>query len=393
MAIGGTVGPEDFSLPEGTHYLNCAYMSPQPRVVEKAGLEAVGRKNDPTSIGASDFFDESDRLRALFARLIGAADPGQVALVPAVSYPLAIAGRHLLPPGADLNGRNVVIAAEQFPSNVLIWKRGADRTGAEVRTVARPAQQEGQGRKWNDDLIAAIDRNTLAVAIPNVHWTDGTRFDLERIGERAGEVGAALVVDGTQSIGALPFDLNAVGASLVIAAGYKWLLGPYSTALAWLGGSLAEADPLEETWLGRTGSEDFTRPNYSEQYRPDASRFDSGERSNFVLHPMLARALELVLEITPEAVQRYCDELTHDALAELRTLGYGVAERDQRANHLFGVRPPPSVDPALLSRALSDHGVSVSHRAGAVRISPHLYNTSDDVAALVAAFRDAASPT
>ena len=115
-----------------------------------------------------------------------------------------------------------------------------------------------------------------------MHWTDGTRFDLAAIGARAREVGAALVVDGTQSVGALPFDVQQLRPDALVCATYKWLMGPYSLGFAYLGPRFDDGEPLEETWIGRRGSENFKElVDYQDDYQPGALRYDVGERSNF----------------------------------------------------------------------------------------------------------------
>src|SRR5919106_6007286 len=215
-----------FSLPEGTHYLNCAYMGPLSRRVQQAGIEGIRRKAAPASISARDFFEESDVVRRRFAALIGAADPERVAIQPAVSYGIATVARNT----TCERGQNIVIAGEQFPSNVYAWRRLCRSAGLDLRTVGPPAS-ESRGQEWNAALLDAIDGDTAVVALPQVHWTDGTRFDLENIGERARRHGAAFVVDASQSVGAYPFDLRRIVADAVVCAAYKWLLGPYSLSV------------------------------------------------------------------------------------------------------------------------------------------------------------------
>lgn len=377
---------EDFSLPPGLHYLNCAYMAPQPRRVEAAGLAALTQKRDPTLLAPTDFFTGSDLLRSRFARLIH-ADAERIAIVPAVSYGMAIAARHLLRDGVAEPGMNVVVAADQFPSNVLVWRKRAARLGVEVRTVAAP-EGAGRGAGWSTRILESIDGATAAVAIGHVHWMDGTRFDLHAIGARAREVGAALAVDGTQSLGALPFDVAEIQPDLLVAAGYKWLLGPYALGLAYLGPRFDDAEPLEETWLGRSGSEEFRDlTRYEDRYRPGAARFDVGERSNFVLVPMLSEALAMLLEWRPERIQGYCAELISPLVDAAAELGYRVEDAAWRGAHMFGLRVPPGGDlPRLLER-LAESRISVSVRGDSVRVSPHLYNGEDDIGALIEVLR------
>lgn len=367
-----------FSLPADAHYLNCAYMGPLSRRTQEAGTAAVLRKADPTRIAVSDFFAESDRARALFAALIGAPSE-RIALVPAVSYALAIVERNL----AGRAGANIVIAAEQFPSNVYAWRRLCRRTGAQLRTVGPPASGDARGAAWNQALLDAIDRDTLLVALPHVHWTDGTRFDLERLARRARQVGAAFVVDGTQSIGALPFDVARIQPDFVACAAYKWLLGPYGIGFAYVGERFSKGEPIEETWIGRAGSEDFQAlVDYRDDYQPGAARFDVGERSNFILVPMAIAALEQLLEWGAAAIQDYCAHLLHDVLTDARSLGFRVEDVEWRAAHLVGLRAPDGVSLAGLDAALKRHRVFASLRGTALRVSPNVYNDGEDAAAL-----------
>lgn len=375
-----------FSLPEGLHYLNCAYMAPLAKRVEEAGIEAVRLRRDPTRLTPADFFTGADQARRLFAALVNAPDASRVAIVPSVSYGIATVAKNL----PLRRGQNVVAARAQFPSNVYGWKRLAADAGADLRIVDPPSSVDGRGEAWNERLLEAIDTQTAVVALGNVHWADGTRFDLERIGARAREVGAALVIDGTQSVGALPFDVGAVRPDALVVAGYKWMLGPYALGLAYYGERFDGGVPLEETWLGRQGSEDFARlVDYADEYQPGAARFDMGERSSFVLMPMLTAALEILLEWRPARVQAYCRELTRGLLRDARELGWTVEDEPWRAAHLFGLRPPPGADAAKLQRALKERGVAVSLRGDAVRVSPNAYNDPSDLDALADALRAA----
>jgi selenocysteine lyase/cysteine desulfurase len=374
-----------FTLPDGLHYLNCAYMGPLPRVVEEAGMAGMRLKRAPHAISPADFFTQNDEARRLFARLIGASDPNRVAFIPAVSYGIATVARNTRAEA----GQNLVVVSEQFPSNVYAWRRLAAERGLELRTVQAPDSTR-RGEEWNAALLAAIDAGTALVAIPEVHWTDGTRFDLEAVGERARRYGAALVVDATQSLGALPFDLARTGVDAVITAAYKWLLGPYSIGLAWFGPRYDEGVPLEETWIGRSGSEDFRGlVRYRDEYQPGAIRYDVGERSNFILTPMLVAALRLILEWRPDRIQEYCAALTAAALEEARALGFRVEDARWRGHHLFGLRAPAGIDLAVLNETLRAHGVSASLRGSALRVSPNVYNDEADMAALLRALRTA----
>ncbi len=375
-----------FNLPGDSHYLNCAYMSPLAQPVEDAGLEGLRRKRMPADISVDDFFEASTRLRALFARLINAPDAGRVAIIPSASYGIATAARNT----QVRAGQNIVLVEEQFPGNVYEWRSLCRRQDLELRTVAAPALRERRGAAWNERVLSAIDGDTAAVALGNVHWTDGTRFDLDAIGERAREVGAALIVDGTQSVGAMPFDVQKTQPDALVCAGYKWMLGPYSIGVAWYGPRYDDGVPLEETWIAREGSEDFRAlVDYQDAYQPGAIRYDVGERSNFILVPMLVAALELLLDWGVSNIQAYCGMLTRDLIGEARELGFAVEDDDWRGSHILGLRAAPGRELARLQPELARRNVHVSLRGSAMRVSPNVYNDGNDIGALREALRHA----
>jgi selenocysteine lyase/cysteine desulfurase len=375
-----------FSLPQGLHYLNCAYMGPLPRVVQEAGVAGIQRKADPSSgIVAADFFTESSEVRRLFAQVVHADDAARVAIIPAVSYGMAIVARNT----SIAPGQNIVISGEDFPSNMHTWRRAAKKSGAELRVAAAPAEAPGRGAAWNARVLEAIDAQTAVVSLPHVHWTDGTRFDLLTIGRAAQDAGAAMVVDGTQSVGALPIDVREVRADALICAGYKWLLGPYSIGAAYFGPRYDGGEPLEDNWIARRGSEDFQRLVDSEdEYAPGAIRYDVGERSNFILLPMFIAALRMILELTPARIQRYCRDLVGPPIERARALGFAVEDEQWRGAHLFGLRTPPQLDLKRLHEALQHRKVFASLRGSALRVSPNVYNDEADLDALVQVLRE-----
>jgi selenocysteine lyase/cysteine desulfurase len=382
VGTGFSCKREEFSLPDGVHFLNCAYMSPLSRRVERVGIESVQRKRNPVDVPPDKYFTVPQRVRSAFARLVNGGDGSRVALVPSVSYAMAIAVKHL-PMKA---GENVIVIGEEFPSAVLPWRKAAKESGAELRTVSAPNCDRGRGVLWNERVYEAIDPATVAVVMPNVHWSDGTRFDLEAIAARARMVGAMVIVDGTQSVGALPFDVEKIQPDLLVTAGYKWLMGGYGLSVAYFGPRFDTAEPIEEVWTSQIGSEDFTQlARYRDAYRSDASRFDGGERAHFILAEMLAAAIEQLLEWGVENIQSYCDQLTRPWLERLVEGGVWVEDPRWRSAHLFGIRSRQLEDPKYVAEVLQAHNVHVSVRGDAIRVSPNVYNTEEDLASLVQA--------
>ena len=374
-----------FSLPDGQHYLNCAYMSPLLKAVETAGIDGLRRKSAPAEITPTDFFDPAEELRLVFARLIHTS-PERIALIPAVSYGMGIATYNLpLTPE-----QNVVIPGEEFPSNVYPWLEQCKRMRATLRRVDRPRGTPAPGTVWNARFLEAIDTKTAVVALSSVHWTDGTLFELEQIGQRAREVGALFIVDGTQSVGALPFDFERVQPDLLVCAGYKWLLGPYQYSFAAVGDRLLNGEPFEHNWINRKDSQNFSALiNYQSEYQPGARRFDTGERSNFIMIPMLLAALKQIDAWGVNNIQRYCAQLSTELGQALDGTPYTVASPHERAAHLFGIRIADAEQIPAILKALRQRQVYVSQRGASIRVSPHVYNTEADVVALAEALRAA----
>jgi selenocysteine lyase/cysteine desulfurase len=351
-----------FALPDGVAYLNCAYLAPQLRSVTEAGLAAVRRKERPWEVTPDAFFSGSEELRATFARLVG-ADADGVAFVPSVSYGVGVAAANL-----PLGGKATLMLAEDFPSDVYGWQAAGP-----VVTVARPADDD-----WTAAILARLDGSIGVVAVPHVHWTDGGLVDLVRVGEAARAVGAALVVDATQSLGALPLDLAAVQPDFLIAAGYKWLLGPYSLGYVWVAPRHRAGVPLEANWINREASDDFARLiDYREGYQPGARRYDVGERSNFVLVPMANAALTQLLDWGVTEIAATTAELTAYLANGADKLGLRTAPEHLRGPHLMGIRFPDGLRPGI-AETLAEQRIYVSLRGDSVRVAPHVYNTTDD---------------
>ena len=369
-----------FSLPSGSIYLNGAYMSPLLKVVERAGVDGIKRKRNPGDLPAEDFFTGSIKLRQEFAKLINTSEHERVVTIPSASYGLANAARNIT---IDRT-HNVIVAADQFPSNVYPWMRLCEENGSQLRTVKPPESLTDRGKIWNEKILEAIDRNTKLVAIGNVHWADGTKFNLPEIRKRTRDVGALLVVDGTQSVGALPFDVNEIQPDALVCAGYKWLLGPYAIGLAYYGSYFDEGKPVEENWINRKFSEDFTSlVIYQNEYQPGALRYDVGERSNFILVPMMIAALKQINQWKPKSIQAYCAKISQEPIQQLTEAGFWVEEEKFRGHHLFGVKLSKSANLEKIKSNLKKNKISVSFRGDALRISPNVYNTESELMKLV----------
>jgi len=372
-----------FTLPSSGTYLNCAYMSPLLKTVEKAGLKGMLKKRNPQLISPADFFTDTEVLRREYAKLIHVNDPNRIVVIPSVSYGMATVVNNI----RISKKENVVVAEEQFPSNYYPWRKLCSDNRAEVKVVIA-SDTEMRGKVWNERILEAIDQNTKVVALGHVHWADGTLFNLEAIRKRTKDVGALLVIDGTQSVGALPFDVTKIQPDALICGGYKWLMGPYSIGLAYLGEYFNDGNPLEENWINRKNSENFAGlVNYQNDYQPGALRYEVGEHSNFILVPMMIAALKQINQWQPANIQQYCAKICKNAIGQLNEAGFWIEDENYRGRHLFGIRPPKSTDLNELKMRLLKAKISVSVRGTAIRVAPHVYNTEAEMLKLTKALK------
>lgn len=359
-----------FDIPSDIAYLNCAYLSPLLNRTVAVGREAILSKAHPWTIFHQDFFTDVERLRALFAQLIG-ANPDDVAIVPSTAAGIATAAS-----GLELRpGDNIVIPDREHASTYHKWRVLCELSEAELRAV-----DPVEGASWTDAVVAAIDTNTRAVSVPHVHWSDGGLFDLDRIGARARAVGAQFIIDGTQSIGARSLSVAQLQPDFLTCSAYKWLFCPYGFAFLYVAPHKQHLRPFEENYFSRLGADRHEGSlDPINDYDAGARRFDMGERSNFITVPMAVTALEQLLDWGLPAIEKTIADIADETVAAVAPHGYAAAPIAERGTHLFGLRRAGGL-PADLRARLTSNNVFVSIRGDAIRMSPNVYNTSADVA-------------
>jgi selenocysteine lyase/cysteine desulfurase len=370
-----------FDVPADVAYFNTANLSPMLHRVREAGAAALERRAQPWRIASDDWFSDVERLRGAYAAILGVEADG-IALVPASSYGLAVASRNLDAAAGD----QVIVLADEYPSNHYTWQRFCRRTGAQLLIARRDSETT-----WAQAVLALLGECTRVVAVPNVHWTDGSLVDLDAVVASARGVGAAVVIDASQSLGALPLDVQRLRPDFVVSVGYKWLLGPLGVGCLYVDERHRDGEPIEENWINRAGAEDFTAlVDYTDTYRPGARRFDVGARTNFGLVPMALAAAEQLLDWTTAGIAASLRTVTDRIADHAAELGYEIAPSDQRGPHMLGIGLPRDAANAIAAD-LGERRIIASVRGSSLRIAPHLHATAEDIERLAEALEAAAT--
>jgi selenocysteine lyase/cysteine desulfurase len=370
-----------FDIPDDVAYLNCAYMSPLMKSALEAGMGGLARKAHPWEITPDQFFSGAEEFRTVASQFLDCS-PDCIAIVPSASYGIATAARNL----PLKKGQSVLVLAEQFPSHYYAWQRLAEKNGGTVKVVPWPSDHD-----WTAAVLSSLTPDVAIAALPNVQWTSGGRLDLVRIGEACRKIGAALALDLTQSLGALPFSVgglqDGVQPDFAVAASYKWMLAPYTVGLLYVSPKWHNGRPLEENWIQRANARDFSSLTlYDENYDAGARRFDMGERANFALLPAAVRAMKQLLAWDVAQVSETTGVLNRQLAAAAAEFGFLSAPENLRAPHYLCLRRETPI-PRNLPEILAREKVFVSVRGSSIRVAPHVYNSARDAERLISCLK------
>lgn len=362
-----------FDMANDVTYLNCAYMSPLLHSAKNAGISGLKRKAEPWKMGVGMFFEECEQLRDLAGQLIN-CPADNIAIVSAASYGIAVAAHNLA--HTLEQGDKVLVLGEQFPSNYYVWRELTQEKGASLSVV--PVPKDGN---WTQAILNQIDGKTKILALPNCHWTDGTFIDLEAIRAAIGAPGESpyLVLDLTQSLGAYPFDVAKVQPDFMACGTYKWAMCPYGMGILYVADHFHDGKPIEFNWINRKRSENLARlVDYCDEYQAGARRFDVGERSNPIMLPMAVAAFRQLVDWQPRRTLATIRLLTERMEKHAENLPLTMAPAQHRAGHMIGLHLGERW-PDELRTAMQDANIHVSYRGTGMRISPHLYNTVEEI--------------
>ena len=364
---------------EGATYLNFAAHAAIPRVALDAVQASVAAKMHPHTVDDRAFFSVAANLRRTLAALIGAS-PDEIALTNGAS-----SGAEIIVHALKWSvGDEVIIARGEFPMHYATWKPMEAREGIKVKIVV----PQGQFLQ-SDDLIAAMTPRTRVISVSHVRFDDGSRLDVPSLAAACNKNGTLLLLDVSQSCGAIPIDVHSLGADFIVCAGYKYLLSPWGTGFLWTKKeNLGRLRPGPFNWLSQEGLDDFARINYvNPEPAPNMSRWDAAEAAsvyNFNLTVMEA-STRFVLHATPALVRDHTQALI-DYFFERLPEGYrAVSPRAASQRGASGcIEAGSRSDTESLYQTLRDEGFIVALREGRIRVAPHLLNATQDMDGLLA---------
>jgi len=313
------------------------------------------------------------RTRELAAQLINAS-PSEIAFVKNTTEGIA----HVANGFPWSPGDNVVVTNVEFPANVYPWLNLADR-GVETRFV-----KEKAGRIPFEDISDAIDSRTRIVSLSYVEFVSGFRNDLGRLGELCRKRGALFVVDAIQGLGVLKLDVQECGVDFLSADGHKWLLAPEGAGVFFCSNRVADRLRVSEMgWMAVQNAGDYLR--YPQPPRTDARRFECGSHNTLGLHG-LGAAIDLLLEVGIPNIERRVLALTDRLCDGLARKGYHIfsSRREGEKSGIVSFHKPGQDTRALFQRLRAEK-IIVALREGFIRVSPHFYNSDDEIDRLLAA--------
>lgn len=379
----------------GIVYFDNAGRSMQPLAVENAGQAALWCKSSPwLGLAGSGDADVVD-LRTKYAQLMNADGPSAIAITPSTGFAMTMAVNNIVRLGLLKPNQEVLLLEKEMASVVYPWQHACQVTGAKIVTAPFPNWGSAeQATGWTEAILSLINANTAVLALPHVHWCDGSLIDLRIISmylqQLPEDSRPLLIIDGTQSIGALPFDIQLIQPDFVACSVHKWLLSPYGMSLVYLHPRFRSTwQPLDQHERARLGSDqswwDEEIPCTPDQAYPEvffdgARRLDSGGRANPVLIPMVRAALDLLTTCwQPSNIHTQLTNYTEKLIDKLQVFEdfdsvFILPPKQHRGGHILGLRLHPTSGLSLTAvhQALKKHNVHCSIRGGALRLSPSL---------------------
>ena len=357
---------EEFPITKSSVYLDHAGVAPISLRVKRAVEKFLSQAAEAGMCSYQDWMDRVGEVRARCATLIG-SQPEEIAFVKNTSHGLSIVAE-----GLDWRkGDNLLICEKEFPSNVYAWLN-LKRRGVQIKVV--PSRE---GRILIEDIERLIDSRTRLLAISSVQFSNGFKMDLQSVGEICRTSGVLFCVDAIQSLGAIPMNVEEFQVDFLSADGHKWLLAPEGLGIFYCRKELAEGlNPSLLGWKSIQNESDYDNLDF--RLKENALKFEEGSLNVMGVFA-LGAAVELLLEVGIAGIESRLLELGDVIMAEAEKRGFAIRTPKSRRERAGIVSILWDFDPLNLKDELRSQGVIVNVRGGALRISPHFYNTEDEI--------------
>ncbi len=368
----------DFGPFEGRVWLNCAHQGPLPRRAAEEAREAITWKQRPWELTAERFAEVPARLRRALGRLIS-VPPDEIILGNSASYGLHLLAHSLL----WKEGDEVLLVRGDFPSVLLPWLTLESR-GVRIRHI-EPARNLPDP----EELSTALSPRTRVFCTTWVHSFSGVACDLRALGSVCRSNGTRFVVNASQGLGARPFD-SSLPVDAVLGVGFKWLCGPYGTGFIWIRPEMLQSLHINQAyWLAQMTADDLGKVEGElrlPEGPPTARRCDVFGTANFFNFKPWAAAIEYLLDVGIENIAEYDQRLVQCLLDGLDPRKFDVfsPQESARRSTLVFISHKERERNRLLHVFLKDKGIDVAYRRGMLRLSPHFYNTMDDISRALA---------
>src|ERR1700732_1617601 len=367
---------EWFEIEDAT-YLNAAGQAPMPKVSHRAVQAALEWKKNPHHMSDSAHFEGPNRTRASIAKLIG-GKPEEIALTTGASTGMSAVAYGL----TWKSGDEVLTAKGEFPLQYATWKPMEAREGIVMKVVS-PRERFLTA----DDFLAAMIPRTRLVSVSLVRFDNAVKIDAARIAAACHAQGALLLLDVSQACGAVPLNVEALGADFLVCAGYKWLLSPYGTGFFWAKSEHQDTGrPGPFSWTSQATDSFFALSYTDPKPSRSAKRWDSVEAAtyfNFNLAAMDA-SVDFVLRVGPALVREHNRQLLYFLFELLPKDCFPASPLDSTQRGPCGsfiARTPAKT--VELYQKLQKENIIVSLREGRIRVSPHLFNSERDISRLI----------
>jgi len=358
-------------------YLNHSAVSPISTPVRDAMCGLIEDVTRHGSVNYNDWLQAYERTRESAARLVNAR-AHEIAFMRNTSDAISAVANGI----EWREGDNVVSCNVEFPANVYPWMRLCQERGIQLKLA-----RERDGRIDAGELLSLVDERTRVVTISWVQFASGFRSDLARIGKFCRERDIIFVVDVIQGLGGLKLDVERDYVDAFAADAHKYLLGPEGIALLFVSDRVI--DRIKPTVVGWTSVKNYEQHlNYDLNYRDGALRFECGTLNSAGVYG-LGAAIDLFLDAGPDEIEAYLVGLSSYLAERLTSLGYNVVSSRQPGETSAVVTcTHERHSPRELNRLLWAKKIITAPRANRLRISPHFYNTREEVDSLIEALPD-----